>query len=330
MRVLISGAGIGGLCLANALRRVGVSCTVFESAPQFGDIGFAITLGWNALHALRKIDPDLEQRVISAGHLLRESSVFDASGHRMFVFDLGDAATSGVGDAIPSAADHLAQRYGSGGMLSIHRSRLHSELLRALPRTSVVNGATVEECEQSVDGVVVRYRRADGTMHEERGSVLVGADGIRSPVREWLHRTYPAELGAAPQVRPSGSVLFGQVMEREAMSPGLQGAFPPDHFHWQVGRNGAVFLALPCDSAQGRACYYWGMLTPAHLYPRSEEPLSEAVYHSWLETQMTTHFRDSAHSEAQRLVAAAERARVAGLGRCAAPPALGSGRGAPK
>jgi 2-polyprenyl-6-methoxyphenol hydroxylase-like FAD-dependent oxidoreductase len=49
---LIVGAGIGGLAAALALRRAGWDVRVFERAASPGELGFALLLAPNAMHAL--------------------------------------------------------------------------------------------------------------------------------------------------------------------------------------------------------------------------------------------------------------------------------------
>ncbi|HXD17971.1 MAG TPA: NAD(P)-binding protein, partial [Vicinamibacterales bacterium] len=49
---LIVGAGIGGLAAAIALRRAGWTVRVFERAASPRELGFALLLAPNAMHAL--------------------------------------------------------------------------------------------------------------------------------------------------------------------------------------------------------------------------------------------------------------------------------------
>ena len=54
VKVAIVGAGVGGLSLAIALRRIGVEARVFEQSPVIGDVGAGIgpwpgpCTAWNA------------------------------------------------------------------------------------------------------------------------------------------------------------------------------------------------------------------------------------------------------------------------------------------
>ena len=65
-RVLIVGAGIGGLTAAVALRRVGVDVDVVEERLKGGAVyHVGIILQANVLHALESLD--LAQGVIAAG-----------------------------------------------------------------------------------------------------------------------------------------------------------------------------------------------------------------------------------------------------------------------
>ena len=52
MDIAIVGGGIGGLTLALALQQRGLSCRVYESAPEVKELGVGITL---LPHAMREL-----------------------------------------------------------------------------------------------------------------------------------------------------------------------------------------------------------------------------------------------------------------------------------
>src|SRR5215469_9124314 len=55
MRVVIIGAGIGGLAAAVALRRIGVEALVIERAPSIREVGAGLSIWSNAVNALREL-----------------------------------------------------------------------------------------------------------------------------------------------------------------------------------------------------------------------------------------------------------------------------------
>jgi salicylate hydroxylase len=51
-KVVIVGAGIGGLTAAAALRKFGFEPEIYERAPQLGEVGAGLQLGPNAVKVL--------------------------------------------------------------------------------------------------------------------------------------------------------------------------------------------------------------------------------------------------------------------------------------
>ena len=46
--IAIAGAGIGGLTAAVTLKQVGLTATVYEQAPELGEVGAGLTITPNA------------------------------------------------------------------------------------------------------------------------------------------------------------------------------------------------------------------------------------------------------------------------------------------
>jgi 2-polyprenyl-6-methoxyphenol hydroxylase-like FAD-dependent oxidoreductase len=183
--ILIAGGGIGGLTLALSLHQLGISCTVFEAATEVKELGVGINILPHASRALKSLGllDELDPIAIRTREL--------------------------------RYLNHLGQQVWAGGcglwgghdtpQLSIHRGRLHGVLWRAcqarLPSGSLRKGHRLASFAQDVDGVTARFTLADGANVEERGDLLVGADGIHSVLRGLLH---PKDGG----IRWQGSQLW--------------------------------------------------------------------------------------------------------------------------
>jgi 2-polyprenyl-6-methoxyphenol hydroxylase-like FAD-dependent oxidoreductase len=156
----VIGAGIGGLTAAIALRRRGIEATVYERAPEIAAVGAGLTLWANAIRALRYLG--VADQVIAAGARIERGEIRSASGAVL------STSRTGLLDHDP--------------IVAIHRPDLHAVLLSALPENAVRLDAELVGFEEV--GNEVRARFADGT--EARADLLIGADGIRSVVRQKL------------------------------------------------------------------------------------------------------------------------------------------------
>jgi 2-polyprenyl-6-methoxyphenol hydroxylase-like FAD-dependent oxidoreductase len=162
-KVLIAGAGIGGLTLARALTRQGFECRVFERARELSPVGAGILLQTAALLALRTLG--LDSAVARAGQEIRT----------------GFGKTERGGLLQRTSMAFLGEELGAP-TIAIHRGRLQEVLLAGLDGVPLELGAELTGYEADADGVTATF--ADG--RRERGALLVGADGLRSVVRRVL------------------------------------------------------------------------------------------------------------------------------------------------
>jgi 2-polyprenyl-6-methoxyphenol hydroxylase-like FAD-dependent oxidoreductase len=162
-RALIVGGGIGGLAAAVALGRAGVEPVVFERAPELQEIGAGISLWANATRALKRLS--IYDEVRSSG-----------------AAEIGGELRSWRGEMISQIpAVDLRTRFG-GTNLAIHRADLQGAMFSALSPDTVRVGAEFVGFTQNGEDVIARF--ANG--REERGDLLVGADGLHSCVRAQL------------------------------------------------------------------------------------------------------------------------------------------------
>lgn len=169
MKVLIIGAGIGGLAAARALLADGHQVVVFEQAPGLRRTGAAVTLWSNGTGIVGELGVSLD----GVGAPI---DVLETRDHRGQVLASVDVARAAARHGHP----HLC----------LPRRRLLDRLAAGLPAGSIAFGRA---CTGAVpDGAAVRATFADGTT--ESGDLLVAADGRGSVVRDQLWGGDPAQL----------------------------------------------------------------------------------------------------------------------------------------
>jgi 2-polyprenyl-6-methoxyphenol hydroxylase-like FAD-dependent oxidoreductase len=182
LRVIVIGAGLGGLCLAQALRKAGVAVEVYERDREPGSRweGYRIHLDPAGARSLRACLP----------HPLWEAFLA-TSGHGG---DLG-FVTEQL-DELVIVEESITYPYGGSDPTENHyavdRATLRRLLLARLD-DAVHFGAEFVRYEHTGDGRVAAIF-ADG--HRAVGDVLVGADGTSSRVRrQYLPHAEPVAAG---------------------------------------------------------------------------------------------------------------------------------------
>lgn len=173
-KILIAGAGLGGLAAASFLMKEGHDVEIYEQAPQLEEVGAGIQISANAMHALRALG--LEQAITKAG--VRPGA---------YVFRLHD-----TGEIIQRFAlsDEHEQLHGAP-YTQLHRADFHAMLAakaREFKPDVVHLGRRVTGYSEDANGVTLNF--SDGS--SARGDLLIGADGLKSVVRRQIVGEVPA------------------------------------------------------------------------------------------------------------------------------------------
>ena len=194
-RILIAGAGIGGLAAASCLMKAGHHVEIYEQAPQLAEVGAGIQISANAMHVLRHLG--LEQAIGKVG--VRPGA---------YEFRLHD--TGELIQRFPLSDEH--ERLNGAPYTQLHRADLH-DILAARAREfdpGVVRlNRRVAGFSESADGVELRL--ADGS--SVRGDLLIGADGLKSVVR--------SQTVGDGQATYTGDVAWRLVVPTERLPPNL-------------------------------------------------------------------------------------------------------------
>eukprot|EP00899_Mesostigma_viride_P014077 jgi/Mesvir1/22670/Mv14100-RA.1 len=200
-KILIAGGGIGGLSLALAFKRVGLDSIVFERVREYKPFGGPIQLQCNALGALESICPQFAQKVIERATITgdRLNGLVDGvTGDWYCRFDVRRPCRE---NGLPLT-------------LVISRYELLELLTKEVGQDVVQIGTEVVGYEQDDHGVTAILSNGQRIA----GNILVGADGIRSKVRQQMrgdspqsYSTYTVYTGIAKYTPPNLDKIGYQV-----------------------------------------------------------------------------------------------------------------------
>ena len=90
MRVVVVGAGIGGLAVAVALQKIGVETLVIERAASIREVGAGLSIWSNAVNALRELG--LRDKVMASASVIDRNLVQTTKGHLIARTELGEVS----------------------------------------------------------------------------------------------------------------------------------------------------------------------------------------------------------------------------------------------
>ncbi|TWC06156.1 3-hydroxybenzoate 6-hydroxylase [Bradyrhizobium macuxiense] len=194
--IIIAGGGIGGLAAAVALARKGFQVTVLERAPRYQEIGAGIQLGPNAFHAFDHLD---------LGDAARSTAVF------IDQLRLMDAISAEEITSI-DLTSYFRRRFGNPYAV-VHRGDLHGIFLRACeahPSITLRSDCDVVGYEQDGEAAAARLKGGERV----KGCLLIGADGLRSRIRQQMVDDGPPRI--------AGHTTYRSVIPTEQMPEDLR------------------------------------------------------------------------------------------------------------
>ncbi len=185
-RAIIAGAGIAGLTAALALLRAGFTVSIYEKANALDEFGAGLQITPNATRVLAKLG--VLERVLPL-----------ASRPPAVVVLRGSDST----ELMRMPLDSAERRWGAP-YLVIHRADLQRALVDAVlrqPGVELTVGSTVLNFANEERRFSVEVARC-GTQIRDNADLLVGADGLRSQVRDQLG------FGAQNQAEFAGRIAY--------------------------------------------------------------------------------------------------------------------------
>ena len=238
-KVGIIGAGPAGLATAIALKKQGIEVHIYDKAKAFRPIGAGLTLSPNGLRSLNAIDPDIVRQLRLKGSEIRRFKVRTSKRGWSIITQ----KMTGKEYDLP----FLAVRWFD--LQEILRSKLQSDKLH-LDRQLV-------SLEQNHQNVSLYFKNEETTVVD----LLIGADGIRSIVRQQL-------FGVENPVY-SGWMTWRGVLK-------YQHRLLPSHQASVFASKGKIFLLL--DNGNGHISWSLEMLSRSSDRSKNVQEVKKRVF----------------------------------------------------
>jgi salicylate hydroxylase len=164
-KIAIVGGGLAGLAAAHALQTFGMKAEVFETAPALGEIGAAVNVSPQAVKALQAIG--VGDQVAAVGNT--SPGIYTRNMQTGEFLELNDRHKA-------------AARYGAP-YYTFHRADLLDALASGLDHSAIHLGHRLTGIEERSDRILLAF--ANGT--EVEAEIVIGADGVRSVIRQALY-----------------------------------------------------------------------------------------------------------------------------------------------
>ncbi|KAF9154194.1 hypothetical protein BG015_001651 [Linnemannia schmuckeri] len=163
-KVLITGAGLGGLTLGMLLHKANIPFEIYERAAEVKPLGSAMYFCGTTANIFKQCG--IYEEFLAFGKLVSAINVCNEQREVQYKVDF---------------AGH-DEWFGANGYI-ISRPKMYDLLARQVPKERIHFGKKVLSMENGGNGVLIRF--SDGT--EAEGDILVGADGAYSTVRQNLY-----------------------------------------------------------------------------------------------------------------------------------------------
>jgi salicylate hydroxylase len=193
IRIAVIGGGIAGVTVANALaRHAHIDLNVYEAAPYFSERGAGIGLSNLALAALDEILP-------SATELLKSKAKAVAVRPARIVivgtdFFNAHPDVANIIQGLGSTAGTIVCDIDEDSGLAMNRAPLLSALLESLPAEALHTNQKLTSLEESSSGVRVTFEDGSSRLFD----AVIGADGLYSSVRRFIHGAEAEQHAASP------------------------------------------------------------------------------------------------------------------------------------
>lgn len=173
--------------MAIGLLHQNISCTLYESAAAFAEIGAGVSIGPNAVRAMSLIDPDIKigyDRIATSNAWPEKKKIW-------FDFNLGPKEKGWKDLKAPGReGQRIAQVVGlDTGQSSVHRAHFLDVLVNLIPDGVAKFGKRVEMVEKKGQEMLLTFHDGSTAVAD----AVIGCDGVKSRTRQILlgegHRT---------------------------------------------------------------------------------------------------------------------------------------------